>query len=174
MSEKLFTVGKIVNTHGIRGEVKVIPHTDFAEQRFAKKSSLYIVPSKGGKPIPVTVETSRFHKNMYIIKFTEISGINEAEKYKESLLKISEDLQEELPDNEYYFHEIIGCRVVTDDEPAEELGIISEILTPGANDVWVVKTPKGNEILLPSIPDVVLDVDKSAKLVRVHLMEGLL
>lgn len=174
MSEKLYTVGTIVNTHGIRGEVKVVPHTDFAEQRFAKKSQLFIVPSKGGKTVPVTVESSRFHKNMYFIKFMEISGINEAEKYKESLLKISEVLQEDLPENEYYFHEIIGCRVITDDEPAEELGTITEILTPGANDVWVVTTPKGKEILLPSIPDVVLDVDKESKMVRVHLMEGLL
>lgn len=174
MSEKLFTVGKVVNTHGIRGEVKVVPHTDFAEQRFASKSLLYIVSAKGGRPLPVTVESSRFHKNMYVIKFKEINGISEAEKYKGSLLKISEELQEELPENEYYFHEIIGCRVVTDDEPAEELGTITEILTPGANDVWVVKTPKGKEILIPSIPDVVLDVDKTAKIVRVHLMEGLL
>ncbi|WP_106766100.1 ribosome maturation factor RimM [Paenibacillus faecalis] len=174
MSEKLYTVGEIVNTHGIRGEVKVVSHTDFAEQRFAKKSQLFIVPPNGGKPVPVTVETSRLHKNMYIIKFMEISGINEAEKYKKSLLKISEELQEKLPENEYYFHEIIGCRVMTDDEPAEELGIITEILTPGANDVWVVKTPKGKEILLPSIPEVVLDVDKESRVVRVHLMEGLL
>lgn len=174
MSQKLITVGKIVNTHGIRGEIKVMPHTDFAEQRFAKNSPLFIIPSKGGAPIPVTVESSRLHKTMYIIKLKEIANINDAEKYKESLLKISEDLQEELPDNEYYFHEIIGCRVVTDDEPAEELGTITEILTPGANDVWVVKTPKGKEILLPSIPDVILDVDKKAKVVRVHLMEGLL
>lgn len=173
MSEKLFTVGKIVNTHGIRGEVKVMPHTDFADQRFAVKSKLYIVPDKGNK-IEVTVETSRFHKNMYVLKFKELHGINEAEKYKGSLLKITEDLQEELPENEYYFHEIIGCKVMTDEEPAEELGTISEILTPGANDVWVVKSPKGKEILLPAIPDVVLDVDKESKLVRVHLMEGLL
>ncbi|MGG4341687.1 ribosome maturation factor RimM [Paenibacillus lautus] len=173
MSEKLLTVGKIVNTHGIRGEVKIMPHTDFADQRFAPKSQLYIVPDKGSK-IEVTVDTSRFHKNMYIVKFKELHGINDAEKYKGSLLKITADLQEELPENEYYFHEIIGCKVMTDEDPAEELGLITEILTPGANDVWVVKTPEGKEVLLPAIPDVVLDVDKESKLVRVHLMEGLL
>ena len=174
MSQPLFTVGKIVNTHGVRGEIKVLPHTDFAEQRFAKNSPLLIVSPKGGAPVPVTVESSRFHKNMYILKLKEIADINEAEKYKDSLLKITADLQEELPEDEYYFHEIIGCRVVTDDDPAEELGTITEILTPGANDVWVVKTPQGKEILLPSIPDVILDVDKEARLVKVHLMEGLL
>ncbi|MEK3734532.1 MULTISPECIES: ribosome maturation factor RimM [Paenibacillus] len=175
MSEKLYTVGKIVNTHGIRGEVKVMPYTDFADQRFAKNSTLYIVPETGNAgATQVTVETSRYHKNMYIIKFKELHGINEVEKYKGTLLKITADMQEELPDDEFYFHEIIGCRVITDDEPAEELGTISEILTPGANDVWVVRTAEGKEILLPAIPDVILDVDKHNKLVRVHLMEGLL
>lgn len=174
MPQKLLTVGKIVNTHGIRGEVKVLPHTDFAEQRFAKNNKLFIEPAKGGAPIPVNVEASRYHKNMYIVKLKEYSNINEVEPFKSCLIKISEEQQEELPDNEYYFHEIIGCRVITDDEPVQELGVISEILTPGANDVWVVKTPKGKEILLPSIPDVILDVDKKEKVVRVHLMEGLL
>ncbi|MBO2942754.1 ribosome maturation factor RimM [Paenibacillus sp. F411] len=174
MAPKLFTVGKIVNTHGIKGELKVVSHSDFAEQRFAKNSQLYIVSPRGGAPLPVTVDTSRVHKNMYMVKFKEIDGINEAEKYKESLLKIDEALQEELPDNEYYFHEIIGCKVITDEDPPQELGVITEILTPGANDVWVVKTPNGKELLLPSIPDVVLEVDKTSKQVRVHLMEGLL
>ncbi|GAB6931532.1 ribosome maturation factor RimM [Paenibacillus sp. JCM 10914] len=173
MAEQLLTVGKIVNTHGIRGELKVMPHTDFAEQRFAVKSKLHVVPDKGNA-LQVTVETSRFHKNMYVLKFKELQNINEAEKYKGALLKIPAEMQEDLPDNEYYFHEIIGCKVWTDDEPAEELGTVSEILTPGANDVWVVKTPKGKEILLPAIPDVVLDVNKEEKLIRVHLMEGLI
>lgn len=173
MSEKLFTVGKIVNTHGIRGEVKVMPHTDFADQRFAPKSQLYIVPEKGSK-IEVTVDTSRFHKTCISLSSKSRDGINDAEKYKGSPLKITPDLQEELPEDEYYFHEIIGRKVLTDEDPAEELGTISEILTPGANDVWVVRTPQGKEILLPAIPDVVLDVDMEAKLVRVHLMEGLL
>jgi 16S rRNA processing protein RimM len=171
MNESLFTVGEIVNTHGIRGELKVVPHTDFAEQRFAKGSRLIIVDAKGGQT-PVVVQSSRLHKKLYFLTFKEFQNISEVEKFKGALLKIEEKYQEELGEDEYYYHEIIGCEVVT--EAGESLGTISEILTPGANDVWVVKRPKGRDLLLPVIDEVVLDVDVALKRVTVELMEGLL
>lgn len=170
MSENLFTVGKIVNTHGIRGELKIIPETDFPE-RFDKGSELVIVDPQN-KQTPVTVQASRLHKNMYIVQFSQFGNINEVEKYKGSLLKVEGKYQQPLEEGEYYYHEIIGCKVVTDE--GEELGPITEVLTPGANDVWVVSLPKGKQLLLPVIDDVVLDVDVENKTIRVHLMEGLL
>jgi len=170
MSEKLYTVGKIVNTHGIRGELKIVPETDFPE-RFDKGSELVIVDAQN-KQTPVTVGASRLHKNMYIIQFTQFSNINDVEKYKGSLIKVEEKFQQPLEEGEYYYHEIIGCKVVT--EEGEELGLIKEVLTPGANDVWVVALPKGKELLLPVIDDVILDVNIADKTVRVHVMEGLL
>jgi len=112
------------------------------------------------------------HKNMYIVRLKEYGNINEVEKFKGGIAKVSKENLAELEENEYYFHQIVGCTVVT--EEGENLGTISEILTPGANDVWVVKTAAGKEILLPVIDDVVLDVDVNEKLVKVHLMEGLL
>ncbi|MOA56814.1 Ribosome maturation factor RimM [compost metagenome] len=91
------------------------------------------------------------------------------------MLKVAENELVELNDGEYYYHEIIGCRVVTED--GEELGEISEILSPGANDVWVVDRPKGSkgkQILIPVIDDVLIGVDKRERLVTVRLMEGLI
>jgi 16S rRNA processing protein RimM len=172
MSEKLYTVGKIVNTHGIRGELKIIPQTDFPELRFEKGSELVIV-DPAGNTTPVVVEASRLHKNMYLVKFKQFDNINQVEKYKGSLLKVEEKFLAELDEDEYYYHEIIGCKVVT--EEGQELGTIVEILSPGANDVWVVKPPrgKGKQLLLPYIDDVVLNVDVPAKTVQVRLMEGL-
>ncbi|MFD1178101.1 ribosome maturation factor RimM [Paenibacillus puldeungensis] len=172
MSESLLTVGKIVNTHGIRGELKIWLQTDFPDVRFAPKNQLLIINPETGEDLPVTVESSRPYKQMYIVKFNEFSNINEVEKFKGYELKVPKEDTVELPENEYYFHEIIGCRVVSDE--GEELGVIDSILRPGANDVWVVKLPKGKELLLPVIDDVVLDVDVTVKLVKVHLMEGLL
>jgi 16S rRNA processing protein RimM len=171
MSDKLFTVGKIVNTHGIRGELKIVPQTDFLEERFEKGSKLVIETPQGTR-IPVQVDASRIHKNMVLVKFKEFNEINECEKYKGSLLKVEEQYLAELEEDEYYYHEIIGCAVVT--EEGEQLGTITEILSPGANDVWVVKPTKGKELLLPVIDEVVLDVDIGEKQVRVRLMEGLL
>ncbi|MBD0380382.1 ribosome maturation factor RimM [Paenibacillus sedimenti] len=170
MSEKLFTIGKIVNTHGVRGELKIVSETDFPE-RFEKGSELVIVDPQN-KQTPVTVQASRLHKNMYIVQFAQFANINEVEKFKGSLLKVEGKYQQALEEGEYYYHEIIGCKVVT--EEGEELGEVTEVLTPGANDVWVVSLPKGKQLLLPVIDDVVLNVDVVNKTIRIHLMEGLL
>ncbi|MCM3205142.1 ribosome maturation factor RimM [Paenibacillus illinoisensis] len=168
---EFMNVGKIVNTHGIRGELKIMPLTDFPEVRFAKNAELYLFTPEN-HPVLVHVESARLHKNMYIVRLKEYGNINEVEKFKGGIAKVSKENLAELEENEYYFHQIVGCTVVT--EEGENLGTISEILTPGANDVWVVKTTAGKEILLPVIDDVVLDVDVNEKLVKVHLMEGLL
>lgn len=172
MSAKLFNVGKIVNTHGIRGELKIISQTDFPDLRFDKGSELILVEPDGAKSVVAKVESAREHKGMFIVKFKEWDNINQVERFKGGMAKVDEDNLAELDDEEYYYHEILGCSVVTAD--GEKLGIISEILTPGANHVWVVKRPKGRDLLLPVIDPVVLNVDVAAKLVTVELMEGLL
>ncbi|MFD1135382.1 ribosome maturation factor RimM [Paenibacillus urinalis] len=166
---QFFNVGKIVNTHGIRGELKVLPLTDFPEERFAKGSKLVIDTGEG--QLPVTVESARLHKNMFVVRLNDFTNINEVEKYKGMMLKVSAEYQTELSEDEFYFHQIVGCEVVTDE--GEALGTIKEILTPGANDVWVVKANNGKEILLPYIDDVILHVDVVNQKVTVHLMEGL-
>jgi 16S rRNA processing protein RimM len=172
MTEKLYTVGKIVNTHGIRGELKIVPQTDFPEERFAKGSQLLFIDPENYTRLPVTVESSRYHKNMYIIHFKGFTNINEVEKYKGWLLKVEEKFLSDLDEDEFYHHEIVGCTVITDE--GQELGTITEILSPGANDVWVVKPKSGKELLLPYIDDVVLNVDVEQKKVTVHILEGLL
>jgi 16S rRNA processing protein RimM len=172
MGDKLFNVGKLVNTHGIRGEVKVVSQTDFPEVRFAEGSRLILVDPEKHVQVPVTVESARLHKNMYIVKLKEYDNINDVEKYKGWMLKVSEEHLIDLDEDEYYYHEIIGCRVITDE--GKELGTITEILTPGANDVWVVKRPGGKQALLPVIDEVILKVDVPEKTVHVHIMEGLL
>lgn len=174
MSEKWYTVGKIVNTHGIRGDVKVLPQTDFAEERFAKGSRLLMTNEETGESREVKIVNSREQKNMYYLKLEGFDNINDVEKFKGWALKISESQQGRLEEGEYYYHQIIGCSVVTDE--GESLGVISEILSPGANDVWVVDRPKakGKQLLLPVIDEVVLNVNVAEKLVTVRLMEGLI
>ncbi|TVY08792.1 ribosome maturation factor RimM [Paenibacillus cremeus] len=172
MSEKLFTVGKIVNTHGIRGELKIVPQTDFPEERFTKGSKLVFFDPEKQTTMPVLVEAGRLHKKMYIVKFQGFGDINEVEKYKGWLLKVEEKYLSDLYEDEFYYHEIIGCKVET--ESGEKLGTITEILSPGANDVWVVERPVGKPLLLPYIDEVVLEVDIEQKKVVVELMEGLL
>ncbi len=172
MADQWFTVGEIVNTQGIRGELKVVPHTDFAEQRFAPGSKLSL--QKEGTPggFQVEVQSSRSHKNVYIVKLKGYENINEVEKFKGYLMKVSDSQREPLAKGEFYYTDIIGSEVVT--EEGESLGLVTEILRPGANDVWAVELKDGKELLLPYIDDVVLDVNVRAKRVTVRLMEGLM
>ena len=164
-------VGKIVNTHSLKGEVKVISSTDFEEERFKKGSKLLI--TRGNQLIrEVIVESYRNHKNFLLVKFEGIDSVEEAEKLKNLQIKIDSDEVEELEENEFYFHQIIGCQVF--DENDRNLGEIIDILTPGANDVWVIKGEEGKEILIPYIEDVVKQIDITNKKVNIEVMEGLI
>ncbi|MFT8361683.1 MAG: ribosome maturation factor RimM [Sporolactobacillus sp.] len=164
-------VGKIVNTRGIKGEVKVISETDFPEQRFASGSVLYAEDPKTLVHHPLTVTGFHYHKPFVCLTFDGVASINEAEKVKGWGLFIPRDQLQALGTDEFYYHEIIGASVVTDE--GCELGTVKEILSPGANDVWVVKT-RGKDILLPYIKDVVQKVDVGNHIITVHVIPGLI
>ncbi|OZT11646.1 ribosome maturation factor RimM [Priestia aryabhattai] len=167
-----FKVGKIVNTHGIKGEVRIISTTDFAEERYEVGNKLYLFQEKQVEPVEVVVATHRKHKNFDLVSFEGYPNVNDVEKFKNSMIKVSEDQLSELEDGEFYFHEIIGCIVKTDE--GQELGKIKEILTPGANDVWVIKGKGGKEILIPYIDEVVQEINIEKKEIMITVMEGLL
>ncbi|MBU9714579.1 ribosome maturation factor RimM [Evansella tamaricis] len=166
-------VGKIVNTHGIRGEVRVISRTDFPEERYATGNTLYVLDEKGTRQ-PLQVSSWRKHKQFDLLTFEGFNNVNDVEQFKGTLLQVDpETLDDELQEGEFYYHEIIGLNVITDD--GVELGKVKEILSPGANDVWVVQRKEnGKDILLPYIEEVVKEINIDKKEVIVHLMEGLL
>lgn len=167
---EFYHVGKIVNTHGIKGEVKVVATTDFPETRFQKGAKLVIM---GKTNVPVTVTASRVHKGTMLLTFEGYNDINEVLPFKGQLLGVAEaDMdQAELQDDEYFYKDIIGMTVQTED--GTEVGTVSEILSPGANDVWVVKRRGKQDLLLPYIASVVLRVDVPNKLTVVDIPEGL-
>jgi 16S rRNA processing protein RimM len=169
---KWFNVGKIVNTHGIRGEVRVISRTDFANERYKIGNTLYIFMENANAPIEVKVASHRVHKSFDLLSFEGYDNINLVEKFKGAMIKIPESQLQPLDEGEYYFHEIIGCTVIT--EEGETIGEVKEILTPGANDVWVVKRKNGKDVLIPYIDDIVKAVDVAEKKITIHPMEGLL
>jgi 16S rRNA processing protein RimM len=170
MTEKMFNTGKIVNTHGVRGEVKVLRISDF-EERFAEGETLYAV-SGGKKPFPLIIDGHRIHKGFDLLHFQGYDNINDVEQFKNAYLKITEAQLTNLAENEYYYHEIIDCDVYTGS--GDYIGIIREILSPGANDVWVVEREKAKDVLIPYIKQVVTSIDIAAKKVIIAPMEGLL
>ncbi|WP_047984903.1 ribosome maturation factor RimM [Ornithinibacillus californiensis] len=170
MNEKMYTVGKIINTHGIRGDLKILRVSDF-EDRFEIGNVLYLV-TNNQVVRELEIDGHRIHKGFDLLHFKGLNNINEVEHFKGSTLKILESQLTELEENEYYYHEIIGCEVFTNE--GNSIGQVKEILAPGANDVWVIKQPKGKDILIPYIKDVVKDIDIAEKKIVIEPMEGLL
>lgn len=168
----LLVVGKIVNTHGIKGEVRVISSTDFPERRYAPGATLIVKHDHSDEEIAVTVTGHRTHKQFDLLRFEGYHSINDVERFKGATLYVrKDDLDDELGEHEYYYYEIIGCTVVT--EEGERLGKVKEIFQTGANDVWVVEREGKKDLLIPYIEDVVKEVNVEKKEIRIHLMEGL-
>lgn len=165
-----YHVGKIVNTHGIRGELKVVATTDFPEERFKKGAELVILTKT---PRKVTVTSSRMHKGTVLVTFAGYGDINEVLQFKGQMLGVANDKlgEAKLGENEFYYRDIIGMDV--QDTEGNSLGTIKEILSPGANDVWVVGRKGKSDLLLPYIESVVLKVDVPGKLTVVDVPEGL-
>jgi 16S rRNA processing protein RimM len=168
-----FNVGRIVNTHGIRGEVRVLSTTDFEEERFVVGNKLAAFKKDDKKPTWVTIESMRRHKNFILLTFEGMHNINLVEPFKEGMLKVTKDQMSDdlLAENEYFFHDIIGCSVVS--EEGETIGTVIDILQTGANDVWVVKGAK-KEHYIPYIEDIVKGIEVDEKKIVIHVMEGLL
>ncbi|WP_025026554.1 ribosome maturation factor RimM [Caldalkalibacillus mannanilyticus] len=172
---KYYKVGKIVNTHGVRGEVRVITSSDFSAERYAVGNKLYYFMDDTSVPVPLIVQSHRAHKNFDLLTFENHPNINDVEKYKGGFLKVHTDDRGSLEDQngEYYYDDIIGCEVFT--EEGEKLGKVKEILSPGANDVWVIqRIGKGKDILIPYIDEVVKEVLVSEKRITIHVLEGLM
>jgi 16S rRNA processing protein RimM len=164
----LYKVGKIVNTHGIRGEVRIVATTDFPAERFKKNKNLIIQTPEGN--LTVQIATSRQHKQFMLVSFVGMGNINDVEQYKDCEVFVADELQQALPDDEFYYHEIIGLDVI-DNATNEIIGKVSEIMPMPANDVWVVHTKGKEDLLLPFIEDVVTAIDLDAGTAKVNLLE---
>ena len=167
--EELFRVGVISNTHGIRGEVKVYPTTDNV-RRFDDLKE--VILDTGKEQLILHVTSVKYFKNMVILKFKEFDNINDIIPYKGMDLLVTRENAIPLEEGEYYIADIIGRKVITDEDKI--LGTLTDVLQTGANDVYVVKTKDGKEVLLPSIEECILDRDIENKIVKVHIMKGLL
>ncbi|NLK95638.1 MAG: 16S rRNA processing protein RimM [Clostridiales bacterium] len=149
---KYFNVGKIVNTHGIKGEVKVLPLTDDVNN--FKRYEKVMVKDEWKEILGV-----KFQKDRVILKLEGIESINEAETYKENYIYVLRENEPELDENTYYITDIIGATVF--DTNNNDLGKIYDVIETKNNDVYWIKKPK--ELLIPVIDDIVLEIDDKNK-----------
>lgn len=165
--EDLLQVGGIANTHGIRGEVKVFPMTD-DPKRFCDLETVKLDTGRGY--IDLEIENVRFQKQFVILKFKGIDNINDVERYKQKGLWITRDQAVELEEDEYFITDLIGLTVY---EEKRLVGRVKDVLTTGANDVYIIEKEDGQELLLPAIKECILEINMQEQCMRVHIMEGL-
>ncbi len=166
--ENLLEIGKIVNTHGLRGEVKVVPWTDSPED-FCDLAVVYIKEKNEYKKL--TIDTVRFQKNNVLVGFEEYNDINEILHLKNTVLYADRDDLGELPEGVYYIVDLIGLEVYTESD--EYIGTIADVFNAGASDIYDVKREGKKNLLLPVIDEVVRKVDIENGRVTVNIMEGL-
>ena len=165
MKQDFLEVGKITNTHGIMGEVRVEPWAD-SPDFLCKFKTLYV----GKTQWPIQVERARVHKNMAIIKFEGITDMNSALAMKNQVLYIARR-DVDLPAGHFFLADLIGLEV-READTGNVLGHIAEVLTPPANNVYVVKGG-ARDLLIPAVPDFVLETNVDAGYMTVRLIEGL-
>lgn len=176
MNLKWVLIGEIVAPQGNRGEIKVMPHTEFPE-RFQEMDRVRLFAKKDEEPRRIVeVEGCRFHKGAVILKLKDIDSIDEAEELRGMFIKVGRDEVVPLPEGSYYIFELVGLECLT--TTGVSLGRITDVLQTGANDVYVVKPNPGvttmSEILIPAIDEVVLDISLEKGQVLIELMDGLL
>lgn len=173
--EQYLRIGVITRPHGVHGEVKVYPTTDYPE-RFEEVEDVILRSSRGD--IRTKIEDVRYFKNLAIVKFDCLQTPEQARLYAGCDIMISREQAQPLEEGEYYIADLIGCEVIADENSKDlsgrSLGIVRDVLQTGANDVYVVEQPGGKEILFPVIKDCIRDVDIENGRITVYVMPGLL
>lgn len=160
-------VGFLRRPHGVRGEILMDVHTDFPKRL---KTGLTVFVGESYQPM--VIASRRLHAAGLLVRFRGIKSPEEAGLYRNTWVYVPAANRPELPEGEYYHHQLIGLNVVTDED--RDLGVLVDILETGANDVYVVRAADGSEVLLPAIPPVVLEIKLADCQMRVHLLDGLI
>ncbi len=150
-------VGKILNVHGVKGEVKVFPLTDNIE-RFYSLKKVFI--QENHSIIPLNISNIRIHKNLVLLTFNEIKDRNQAEKYKGLYIDIQRKDAVKLSKDQYFIGDLIGISVFSPEE--ELIGTIKEVLQIGPTDIYVIETDE-KEILVPALKDIFKKIDIANK-----------
>lgn len=167
--EKTLRVGVITSTHGLRGEVKVFPTTDDVKRFDYLKN---VIVDMKREQVELEVTGVKYFKKFVILKFKGYDDINDIQQFVKKDLLVTRENAVKLEEGEYFICDLVGCRIIT--EEGEELGVLKDILQTAANDVYIVERPDGKELLIPSIPQCILERNIQEGYIRVHLLKGLL
>lgn len=164
-------IGKIVNTHGIKGELKIASESDFDDIRYRKGNTVYLETEDGY--VPFEVASFRIHKGFPLVSFRGLADINAVEQYKGLPVYIDEKDRQELPEGEYYRDQLTGLQAVDEDGTAiGEVTAVEE--TMGAQNNLRIRSAEGKEYLVPNVPAFIAKVDLEEGIIVIRRIEGLL
>lgn len=167
--EDLLQIGALTKTHGVHGEVKVFPMTDDMA-RFKKLKAAVI--DTGKEKIDVECEGAKFFKQFAILKFKGYDTIESIEKYCGKGLFVTRENAVKLKKDEYFICDLIDLDVINESE--ENIGKLTDVIQTGANDVYEITLDDGRSFLLPAIKECVLNIDMEKRMIKIHILEGLL
>ena len=160
------SIGKITSAVGLKGEVKVYNYSDSADI-YRSTEAIYV-----GDELR-KIQGVRTQKNMVILKLEGIDDRNAAEKARGSELFITEADLPELPEGQFYVRDLIGMTVI-DAENGNEIGEVRDVIQNTAQDIFDVKTREGKQVLIPKVPEFIIDIDAETRTIKVKLIEGLI
>ena len=161
-------IGKIINTHGLKGEVKISVWTD-APDDF--ENLRYVLTKSGDEEKRLNISGIKYQKNNIIVKFREINSIEDAQNYKNAVLYVPKSELGELPENVYYIADLIDSEIFS--ETGEKIGVLRDVFSTGSNDVYDIKRENAKNLLVPIIDGVVKSVDTDNKKIVIKTPEGL-
>ena len=157
-------IGRIVNAVALRGEVKVYNYSGYKE-RYEELDRIIVENTE------YEIEKVRYQQEMFILKLAGVDNRNDAEAMKNKDVFITEEDLDELPDDTFYIRDLIGLQAVDD---SGRIGIVKDVLQPSAQDVYVIKTDSGRDILVPAVKEFVKEVNLEEGFIRLSLIEGMI
>ena len=165
---RYLAIGRVIRAHGLRGEVSIAILTEFPE-RFETTEWVHL--GNEFEATPYRLEKFRWHQKNILLTLAGVTDRTQAEQLKGQFVQIPVEEAMPLPEGSYYLYQLVGLQVVT--TQAEVLGVVTDILETGANDVYIVEN-EDREILLPAIPEVVQSVDIEKGQMVVKIIDGLI
>lgn len=169
----MVVIGRVLGAHGVRGEIRVLPLTDFPE-RFMDMDRIEIFRPAGKLIASLEIQEIRAHegKGVFLISSNEVVDRDAAQALEGGLVMVDESQRVPLPEGSYWIVDIIGLSVVLAGT-GENLGVVEDLLRTGEHDVYSVRTPDGKIKMLPAVKDIILRMAPDEGVIEVSLPEGL-
>lgn len=159
-------IGKVTSAVGLKGEVKVYNYSDSADI-YRTTETVYLEDERK------KIQSVRTQKNMVVLKLEGVDDRNGAEKVRGKTIYITEADLPELPEGQFYVRDLIGMEVI-DAEAGVPIGVVRDVIQNTAQDIFDVKTTEGKQVLIPKVPEFIIDIDKETRKIQVKLIEGMM